>query len=69
MQFIVANDTPINGRMWALDDNDKLLKFSSVKLAVEFLEENEADPSDWHIHITDVNNQDSCKYCKHDSEE
>ena len=66
MQFIIANDTPINGRMWALDENDNLLKYDTVEEAVEFLEENEADPSEWNIHITDINNQDSCKYCKHD---
>ena len=66
MQFIIGNDTPINGRMWALDDNDNLLKYDTVEEAVDFLEDNEANPSDWHIHITDINNQDSCKYCKHD---
>ena len=66
MQFIIANDTPLNGRMWALDENDNLLKYDTVEEAVEFLEENEANPFEWHIHITDINNQDSCKYCKHD---
>jgi len=66
MQFIIGNDTPVNGRLWALDENDNLLKYDTVEEAIDFLEENEADPSDWHIHITDINKQDSCKYCKHD---
>ena len=44
MQFIVSQDSPINGRMVALVDgadptcwkDDELIKFSSVELAVEF---------------------------------
>ena len=66
MQFIIGNDTPVNGRLWALDENDNLLKYDTVEEAVDFLEENEANPSEWYIHITDINKQDSCKYCKHD---
>ena len=77
MQFIVSQDSPINGRMVALVDgadptcwkDDELIKFSSVELAVEFLEENEVAPCVWNVHITDVDNQDSCKYCKHELEE
>jgi len=66
MQFIIGNDTPLNGRLWALDDNDNLLKYDTVEEAVDFLEDNEANPFEWYIHITDINNQDSCRYCKHD---
>lgn len=70
-QFVIGNHSPINGMMWALDDNDELLKFNTVKLAVDFLEENEADPFEWYIHIVEIKHMDSniesnfCKNCKH----